>query len=167
MLLLLQQTVRQVAVCLLPADAKAKGYDPCGGQLSVCGYDRYQNTMYCYKTGLAVTLRTLQPLSVVTQATQPGTCSAGCSCMLEADAKAKFGVYSRARRRPAIRLRPVPTTECLLLPPGDNNDNAGTILPRGLQLYQRRNRKGTGRNWSRCSAEVCGMSRARQRLLRL
>jgi len=92
--------------CLQPAVANEKGYDTCSGQLSACGYDIYQKTMYCYKTPqLSIPLRTLQTLSVVTTTTtQPGTCPAGCSCMLEGDAKEKFGSYSRCSETPCYTI---------------------------------------------------------------
>jgi hypothetical protein len=143
--------------CLLPADAKAKGYDPCSGQLSVCGYDRYQNTMYCYKTGLAVTIRTLQPLSVVTTPTQPGTCSAGCSCMLEADAKAKFGVYSRCSETPCYTV----TTGSAQLSAycfreGPVTTAPAPSCPGGCSCISEATAKARGGSWSRCSAEACG-----------
>ena len=91
--------------CLQPADAKEKGYDPCGGQLSSCGNDVLQRTLYCYKTPpLSFVPRTLQTLVIATTTTQPGTCAAGCSCMLEADAKEKFGTYSRCSETPCYTV---------------------------------------------------------------
>ena len=63
--------------CLSPADAKAKGYDPCGGQLTLCGYDRAQQAMYCYGSPA-----------------QP-TCPSDCECLSEAAAKEKFGTYAK------------------------------------------------------------------------
>ena len=143
--------------CLLPADAQAKGYDPCGGQLSVCGFDRYQNTLFCYKTSLAVTLRTLQPLSVVTPAPQPGTCSVGCSCMLEADAKAKFGVYSRCSQTPCYTV----TTGSAQLNAycfrqGITTTTSVPSCPEGCSCISDETAKAWGGSWSRCSAEVCG-----------
>ena len=96
--------------CLQPAIARENGYDTCGGQLSACGYDVYQKTMYCYKTPrLALPLRTLQTLSIVTT-TQPGTCPAGCSCMMESDAKEKFGTYSRCSENPCYTVMTGSTT---------------------------------------------------------
>ena len=143
--------------CLLPADAQAKGYDPCGGQLSVCGFDRYQNTLFCYKTSLAVTLRTLQPLSVVTPAPQPGTCSVGCSCMPEADAKAKFGVYSRCSQTPCYTV----TTGSAQLNAycfrqGITTTTSVPSCPEGCSCISDETAKARDGSWSRCSAEVCG-----------
>jgi len=140
--------------CLLPADAKEKGYSPCGGQLSVCGYDRYQNTMYCYNSGLAVALRTLQPVSVITTV-PPGTCPDGCSCMMESAAKEKFGVYTRCSETP-----------CYTVVTGSAAMNAycfrqGTTptpvtCPQGCDCISDATAKAKGGTWSRCSADICG-----------
>jgi len=35
--------------CLTPAQAKELGYEYCEGEKIVCGYDQYQNPMYCYE----------------------------------------------------------------------------------------------------------------------
>lgn len=35
--------------CLTEAQAKDLGYEYCGGEKIVCGYDQYQNPMYCYQ----------------------------------------------------------------------------------------------------------------------
>ena len=51
---------------------------PVADRLSACGYDIYQNTMYCYKTPqLSLVPRTLQTLVIATTTTQPGTCRRG------------------------------------------------------------------------------------------
>lgn len=36
--------------CLTQTEAVKYGYGYCGGKQSICGYDYYQNPMYCYKT---------------------------------------------------------------------------------------------------------------------
>ena len=90
--------------CMQPAAAQEKGYDACGGQLAACGYDVFQKTMYCYKTPqLSIPVRTLQTLVIATT-TQPGTCPADCSCMMEAEAKEKFGTYSRCSETPCYTV---------------------------------------------------------------
>jgi hypothetical protein len=140
--------------CLLPADAKEKGYSPCGGQLSVCGYDRYQNTMYCYNSGLALASRTLSPLSVIT--TVPaGTCPDGCSCMMESAAKEKFGIYTQCSETP-----------CYTVMTGSVAVNAycfkqGTTptpvtCPQGCNCISEATAKEKGGSFIRCIPEVCG-----------
>jgi hypothetical protein len=140
--------------CLLPADVKEKGYSPCGGQLSICGYDRYQNPMYCYNSGLTVALRTLSPLSVITTA-PPGTCPDGCSCMMESAAKEKFGVYTRCSETP-----------CYTVVTGSAAVNAycfrqGTTptpvtCPQGCDCISEVTAKAKGGSFTRCSADICG-----------
>lgn len=143
--------------CLLQADAKAKGYDPCGGQLSVCGYDQYQNTMYCYRTALSLTARTLPPLSVVT-ATQPaGTCPAGCSCMMESDAKEKFQTYSRCSETSCYSM----VTGSAILKAycfrqGLTTATPVPACPQGCSCISDATAKARGGTWARCSAEICG-----------
>lgn len=80
--------------CLSPADAKAKGYDPCSEKLALCGYDPAQNPMYCYKPGSTVAFRTVTTISVPTTA-PPVSCPQGCDCLSDANAKAKYGTYTR------------------------------------------------------------------------
>jgi hypothetical protein len=67
--------------CLLPSEAKAKGYATlCGGKQVGCGYDQYQNQRYCYEkpgTTMATNTPTTQPLT---------KCPASCSCLLPAEA---------------------------------------------------------------------------------
>ena len=90
--------------CMQPAAAQEKGYDACGGQLTACGYDVFQKTMYCYKTPqIVIPVRTLQTLVIATT-TQPGSCPAGCSCMMEAEAKEKFGSYFRCSETPCYSV---------------------------------------------------------------
>jgi len=76
--------------CLSQADAKAKGYDSCSGQLTLCGYNSAQNPMYCYKTGLTVAFRTVTTISVPTTA-PPASCPQGCECLSNANAQARYG----------------------------------------------------------------------------
>ena len=140
--------------CLLPADAKEKGYSPCGGQLSICGYDNYQNAMYCYNSGLTVVLRTVSPLSVITTA-QPATCPDGCSCLMESAAKEKFGIYTRCSETP-----------CNTVVTGSVALNAycfrqGTTptpvtCPQGCDCISEATAKAKGGIFTRCSADICG-----------
>ncbi|MDD1708994.1 MAG: hypothetical protein LUQ33_07495 [Methanoregulaceae archaeon] len=67
--------------CLLPSDAKAKGYATlCGGKQIGCGYDQNQNQKFCYEKPATATITT-------TPTTQPLTkCPASCSCLLPAEA---------------------------------------------------------------------------------
>ena len=73
--------------CLLPSEAKAKGFTSlCGGKQTLCGYDKSQNPMYCYQN--PATTAITKPTTTPT--TAPATqCPSTCSCMLPSDAKAK------------------------------------------------------------------------------
>lgn len=55
--------------CMLPGSAEKQGYLPCGGKLTLCGYDQYQNPKYCYQAP-ATTTATSRPTTAVTQALQ-------------------------------------------------------------------------------------------------
>jgi len=73
--------------CLLPGDAKAKGYTSlCGGKQTLCGYDKSRNPMYCYQkpSPTATTKATTTPTTLPVT-----SCPSACSCLLPADAKAK------------------------------------------------------------------------------
>jgi hypothetical protein len=63
-------------LCTREDDAKVKGLVTCDGKKTLCGYDKDQTPLYCFG----------QPTTPV-----PGfaTCSAGCSCLNPAEAKAK------------------------------------------------------------------------------
>ena len=146
--------------CLQPAVAKEKGYDPCSGQLSRCGYDIYQKEMYCYKTPqLSLVPRTLQTLVIAATTTQPGTCAAGCSCMLEADAKEKFGSYSRCSETPCYT---VVTGSASLkaycfrqgTPPATTTPLPS--CPQGCTCLSDANAKERYGDYTRCTETVCG-----------
>lgn len=145
--------------CMQPAAAQEKGYDACGGQLTACGYDVFQKTMYCYKTPqIVIPVRTLQTLVIATT-TQPGSCPAGCSCMMEAEAKEKFGSYYRCSETPCYSVvtgsatlkaycfrqgtPPATTTPAPACPPGCTC----------LSDAQAKERYGT---YTRCTENVCG-----------
>ncbi|MDD1684775.1 MAG: hypothetical protein LUQ19_02660 [Methanoregula sp.] len=141
--------------CLRPADAKEKGYDACGGQLSACGYDIYQKTMYCYKTPLSISLRTLAPLSVVTATTtQPGTCPTGCTCMMESEAKDKFGSYSRCSETPCYTV--VTGSAQLKAYCFRQGTTPVPTCPEGCSCISDATAKARGGTWTRCSDTICG-----------
>jgi hypothetical protein len=62
-------------LCIREDDAKVKGLVTCDGKKTLCGYDKDQTPLYCF--GQPTT-----PVPVY------ATCSAGCSCLNAADAKA-------------------------------------------------------------------------------
>jgi hypothetical protein len=145
--------------CLQPTVAREKGYDACGGQLSACGYDAYQKTMYCYKTPpLSIPLRTLQTLVIATTTTQSGACAVGCSCMMESDAKEKFGTYSRCSDTPCYSVTTGSTTlNAYCFRQGITSTTTPVpSCPEGctcLSDAQAKERYGT---FTRCSETVCG-----------
>jgi hypothetical protein len=61
-------------VCLTEAEAKKLSYTLCQGEKKLCGYDQYQNPLYCYEK------------PVVTPTPTPA-CSDDCVCLTEAEAK--------------------------------------------------------------------------------
>jgi hypothetical protein len=147
--------------CLRPADAKEKGYDPCGGQLSACGYDIYQKTMYCYKTSLSLTLRTLPPLSIATTTTQPqGNCLAGCSCMMESAAKDKFqGVYRKCGNDPCYTVvTGAAQVSAYCFGPGTvtTTPTPAPCSGEGCSCISEATAKAKGGSWSKCSPDICG-----------
>ena len=146
--------------CLQPTIAREKGYDACGGQLSACGYDVYQKTMYCYKTPqLVLVPRTLQTLVIATTTAQPGTCPAGCSCMMESDAKEKFGSYSRCSETPCYSVVTGSTilkAYCFRQGTPPTTTTPVPACPQGcncLSDAQAKDRYGT---YTRCTDTVCG-----------
>ncbi|WP_292348386.1 MULTISPECIES: hypothetical protein [unclassified Methanoregula] len=145
--------------CLQPSAAQEKGYAACGGQLSACGYDIFQKTMYCYKTPqLVLVPRTLQTLVVATT-TPPGTCPAGCSCMMEAEAKEKFGTYSRCSETPCYTVNTGSTSlkaYCFRQGTPPTTTTPAPACPAGctcLSDTQAKERYGT---YTRCTENVCG-----------
>jgi C1A family cysteine protease len=60
--------------CMYESDAEKLGYTPCDGKLTICGYDRLQNPLFCY-----------EPSATPTPAAVP--CPATCECMPPALAK--------------------------------------------------------------------------------
>jgi len=79
--------------CMVPEDAKKKGYSYCQGKETPCGTDNFGKMQYCFS---------IVPMTpAITPAVQYQTpvavsCGQGCECMAESDAKVKFGgVYQR------------------------------------------------------------------------
>lgn len=74
--------------CLVPSDANKMGYTLCGGKQSLCGYDQYQNAMYCYQkpATTAPVVTTTTPTTTPTTSPLPA-CPSPCSCLLPADGK--------------------------------------------------------------------------------
>ncbi|WAC05749.1 MAG: hypothetical protein OS112_03735 [Methanoregula sp.] len=79
--------------CLPEADAKEKGYVPCGGVQKICGYQSL--------TGTSAETSTTRPLYCYGKPV-PSVCPAGCDCMTEAQAKEKFGTYVRCSNAPCM-----------------------------------------------------------------
>jgi hypothetical protein len=81
--------------CQSPADAKEKGLSYCNGQQSICGYDTSKSALYCYCSGITLVKPkiTLVPVTLVTTAAP--ACPAGCECLTDPAATAKYGSYSR------------------------------------------------------------------------
>jgi len=56
--------------CMDAAQAKTSGYSYCGGKQTLCGYDQYKNSLYCYQKPVVrmpvQTIATFAPL-VTTQ----------------------------------------------------------------------------------------------------
>lgn|GEM_PF-4536499 len=75
--------------CLLPSEAKVKGYGSlCGGKQVLCGYDQNQNQKFCYEKPATTvpTVTTTKPTTTPT--TFPvTTCPTPCACLLPDDAK--------------------------------------------------------------------------------
>jgi hypothetical protein len=58
--------------CISQATAKDKGYSSyCGNQQSLCGYDQYQNPLYCYTTPPAITATTVSTTLVAATTAVP------------------------------------------------------------------------------------------------
>jgi hypothetical protein len=57
--------------CLTPAQAKEIGYVYCGGEKIVCGYDQYQNPMYCYEKPAVTPTPSPSPTSAPTPSPIP------------------------------------------------------------------------------------------------
>jgi len=146
--------------CLQPAVAKEKGYDPCSGQLSRCGYDIYQKEMYCFKTPqLSLVPRTLQTLVIAATTTQPGTCAAGCTCMLEADAKEKFGSYSRCSETPCYTIITGSASlkaYCFRQGISPTTTTPVPSCPQGCTCISDAIAKQRYGDYTRCSADICG-----------
>ena len=58
--------------CLTEAQAKELGYEYCEGEKIICGYDQYQNPMYCYEK--PVVTPTPSPSPTATPTPTPETC---------------------------------------------------------------------------------------------
>jgi len=67
--------------CATNATAVEKGLAICGGKLTPCGYNENKQPQYCWKESSPI-------------------CPQGCSCLQEADAKAKFGSGNYTRCDP-------------------------------------------------------------------
>jgi len=65
-------TCPQGCVCTTAEEAKKLGYQLCGGKQIICGYNQYQNPMYCY-------IKPAPP--------PPARCPEGCKCLTVEDAK--------------------------------------------------------------------------------
>lgn len=74
--------------CMVPEDAKTKGYFPCMGKETSCGTDNLGRTQYCYSI---VRMATAVTPAVPVQTPVAISCGQGCDCMAESDAKVKFG----------------------------------------------------------------------------
>jgi hypothetical protein len=146
--------------CLLSSVARENGYDACGGQLLACGVDVYQKTMYCYKTPqLTFVPRTLQTLVVVTTTAQSGTCPAGCSCMMESDAKEKFGTYSRCSETPCYTVVTGSATlnaYCFRQGTPPATTTPAPVCPQGCSCLSDATSKERYGTYTRCTDTVCG-----------
>jgi hypothetical protein len=78
--------------CLSTADAKVNGSIAyCGGKQSLCGYDAYQNPMYCFGKPANATVTTTVPAAICTPPlckpgqviTCAGDCPGGCGAICE------------------------------------------------------------------------------------
>ncbi|MDO8872817.1 MAG: hypothetical protein Q7V05_08830 [Methanoregula sp.] len=79
--------------CMVSEDAKNKGYSYCQGKETPCGTDIIGRTQYCYSI---VPMATAMTPAVTYQTPMATSCSQGCECMAEPDAKVKFGgLYQR------------------------------------------------------------------------
>jgi hypothetical protein len=84
--------------CMTPETALKNGYSPCGGQQILCGYDKFQNPMYCYQVPVTTTKTptptptTAPPTTTPTPTPQPttpvpATCPSTCTCTGTAEAQ--------------------------------------------------------------------------------
>lgn len=99
------------SMCMYEADAKAKGYSPFGGKLTICAYDYDKNPLYCFEP------------KVIT--TAPPPCPSGCTC--QGAEKAKEAGYMfcggtgaicgyDAAKNPLYCIGPIPTTTSSQMP---------------------------------------------------
>ena len=78
--------------CMAPEEAETIGYEPCMGEMILCGYDRMQNPLFCYEplsiqtpapeATLIATLTVIPPTGPVI-----ATCPESCECMRPYDAE--------------------------------------------------------------------------------
>ena len=130
---------------------------PAADRLSVCGYDRYQNTQYCYKTGAEPHAQDPGAPVVATTTTQPGTCPADCTCMMESDAKEKFGSYSRCGYTPCYTVvTGSAQLSAYCFRQGTTTTTPLPACPEGCSCISDATAKARGGSWSRCSADICG-----------
>jgi hypothetical protein len=78
------ETCPKGCTCLSEAQAEKEGYLPCGGQLTLCGYDKAQNPLYCYQPPQISTKTptpTETPTPTPTQTPALQDCPGACVCL--------------------------------------------------------------------------------------
>jgi len=140
--------------CLSPADAKAKGLNLCNGQQSICGYDRMQNPLYCYGSGLTLITPAKIPMTLVTVTPSAVTCPAGCECLTDNAATTKYGSYTRCTEQ-ACGYEQVMTHVTALVPKYCVKPQSPGTCPTGCECMFESAAKEKFGNYERCSQTSC------------